>query len=419
MLEDYLNEYLREHESFLDRVVEEYTPLLLQKAKLGLATLALATVPAFAAQIGPYLPKDATLVASNPSNTAISVEARFAPMGQNPQLGTPVVVQLAPRASAALDNPLSVDGSVYVTSTGAEPVITAALDANGVSTDLPVLPADAANNRDPQAWISLDGFEKYVKMSGESTSTNTFHLESYGADGCCHVVGSEAYSPSGIVTTGYTREALPDKPGFNNAVEGIPRYSDESKVGVIIVYENPTTLDQRVQLGQTIETLNNPLELYLSTYLDNLKNGRAYFANHEMRGMLLGDERMQGYSHQFAEILVLSPANTTGMTADQLDQWLKDQLDGNTSNGELCHAADPGLYDNDNNGDNGFALAQEPACYLAPFPLYPSEMDSTWSLIRNKALHDYVETHPEMYGGEPGGVPNISTNPTWDSQDPN
>ena len=166
---------------------------------------------------------------------------------------------------------------------------------------------------------------------------------------------------------------------------------------------------------------------YVAKWLPRRDAG-FYLSNQEIRAMINGGQGTRSYAHDMAEILVKSPANTNGTTVEQLEQWLLDQVDGDLSNGELYHAYDPALWDNDAYGDPAFVLQGEPNGGLSPFPLLEQDILNLYTLISginengepiDGFLWHYVKNNPSLYGGVVGGVPDMSHNPTWNTQDPN
>lgn len=104
---------------------------------------------------------------------------------------------------------------------------------------------------------------------------------------------------------------------------------------------------------------------YVNHWLPRNDSG-FYLSNTEIRAMINGGMGTRSYARDMAEILIESTANTNGTTADQMETWLRDQVDGDVTNGELYAAFDPMLWDNDAQGDPTFVLYGEPSGGLVP-----------------------------------------------------
>lgn len=170
----------------------------------------------------------------------------------------------------------------------------------------------------------------------------------------------------------------------------------------------------------------NPVDAFMAQYI-NIPN--IWLSNQEARAMINGNDGTPSYAREIAEILVRSPANTNGTTTAQIEGLLYDLADGLVdSNGELWKSNDPFLVQNNGIGDPTFALYAEPNGGTIPFPLLPQDMEAMRGLVfgydsngipNGGFLRAYVEAHPQRFGGEPGGVPDMSYNTTWTTQDEN
>ena len=394
------------------------------KRRLGAAMIGTAlSLGALGSQIIPYLDQDAKVTALNASPQTITITATYAPYGHDPRNGTPETLTLAPGQSGTLANPLTQEGSAYVTSTGDDAVLTATTQhSDGSGMDIPVLDANAKNNGQPQAGILANGmqWEKEIVLSGDSTSNNTLNHQAYGPDGSGPSNAPPEYLPSGLVTIGKVGSTY--QLGFPAGSSDIliPQTSDQSKAGGLLLYTNPASGDTRIRKMQNFtaaqQTPADVAKAYVQQWLPP-NDSRFYLDNDEARALINGDgAATPSYAANVAAILVNS-SGANGQTIDQLTQWLQEQADCNLSNGELDHTYDPILWNNLNFGTKAFALVEEDG--VSGFPLDPTNLQAMYSLIKDQFLWRFVMDHPELYGGSASGQPDMNHDPTWYTSDTN
>ncbi|MGA9752849.1 MAG: hypothetical protein WBS54_13790 [Acidobacteriota bacterium] len=395
------------------------------KRRLGVTMISAAlSLGAMGSQIIPYLNQNAKVTALNASAQTITVTATYAPMGQDPRNGTPETVTLTPGQSGTLANPLTQEGSAYVTSTGDDAVLTASIQhTDGSGMNIPVLPANAKNNEQPEAGILANGmqWEREIVLSGDSSSNNTLNHQAYGPDGTGPANASPEYVPPGLISPAYVGDIFNGGLPLGSTDTLIPQVSDQSKAGGLLLYTSPVSGDTRLRTMQNFTTAQqNPADVakaYVQQWLPP-NDSRFYLNNEEARAIINGDgEETPSYATDLATILANS-SGANGQTIDQLTQWLQEQADCNLSNGELLRASDPLYWTNASYGTKGFALFEEGAS-TAGFPLDPTDLQAMYSLIKDQFLWRFVMDHPELYGGSVGGLPDISHDPTWYTGDTN
>jgi len=361
-----------------------------------------------AAQIIPRVEPDTKIYASNPSSQSITVTASYAPMGQNPQNGARQTVTIEPFETVEVPNALSAEGSAYVASSGAEPVLLASVDRAGSGYNAPALPAEAANNRDPQAFILQTGEEKVVILSGNSTSTNTMTFEARGPEGDGYVSSEPLYGPPNIVTSGNINGMLHQVEPPNSSCTTIPQYSDESKAAIVAVYQNPATLDERMQPGQNYSLPNMTPQTYVNMYFGN----SVFLNNWEWGSLMRGDAGTRSYAHDVAEILFNHSNPQPPGDVDLWAQILRDEVDGDYANGEVCHSWDPFNF-SENFGVRFYESTQN-CTKMVEFNMDAKGNQDMTSLLQYDALPSLVDANQSYYG-----LPDNPKDPTWNKQDPN
>ena len=250
------------------------------KRRLGAAMIGTAlSLGALGSQIIPYLDQDAKVTALNASPQTITITATYAPYGHDPRNGTPETLTLAPGQSGTLANPLTQEGSAYVTSTGDDAVLTATTQhSDGSGMDIPVLDANAKNNGQPQAGILANGmqWEKEIVLSGDSTSNNTLNHQAYGPDGTGPTNASPEYVPPGLISPAYVGDI------FNGGLPAgstdilIPQTSDQSKAGGLLLYTNPASGDTRIRTMQNFTQATDTRQYSISLWIQVIDHGQGY-----------------------------------------------------------------------------------------------------------------------------------------------
>lgn len=159
----------------------------------------------------------------------------------------------------------------------------------------------------------------------------------------------------------------------------------------------------------------SPASNYIDKWLPLFGTGIIYNNNQEVRTMLSGDTHIPRY---YATALAVVLANSTGnihhYTADQMDQHLRDLVDGDQTNGELNSNFDPGEL---NNVTQNFVLRLNGG-NSEQYPLSPDQLNRVYDLIRDFLINNCF-WHYDLYGGTQFGLPNMDFNPTWITQDAN
>lgn len=376
------------------------------KRRLGAAVIGTAlSLGALGSQIIPYLDQDAKVTALNASPQTITITATYAPYGHDPRNGTPETLTLAPGQSGTLANPLTQEGSAYVTSTGDDAVLTATTQhSDGSGMDIPVLDANAKNNGQPQAGILANGmqWEKEIVLSGDSTSNNTLNHQAYGPDGSGPSNAPPAYAPPGMITTGYVGDIY--QLGFPAGSSDIliPQTSDQSKAGGLLLYTSPASGDTRIRTMQNFSTTQPTVQDFCDYWFPS---GNFYGRVTEAYGIFNDSQDLQDIS----TILVRSPDNTNGTTVDQMEAWLLSYVDGDPSNGEITTIHSPVEINTTsyilfvNNGG------------IAEIHLNSSDIQAMRDLYRTQALPGYVDTHKPEYNCQGLDAIDMTCPPHWDT----
>ncbi len=245
------------------------------KRRLGTAALGAAlSLGALGSQIIPYVNQNAKVTAQNASPQTITVTATYAPMGQDPRNGTAETLTLRPGQSGTLTNPLTQEGSAYVTSTGDDPVITATIDnTDGTGMNIPILDANAKNNGEPQAGIVQTGQERELFLSGDSTSTNTVTHEAWGPNGGQPVISNQIYLLQNSIGIGAINDVLQETLPKNSSYVLIPQASDQSKAAGLLLYTSPASGDTRIRKMQNFTTYTPPDPYIVSVVQHTMTNG--------------------------------------------------------------------------------------------------------------------------------------------------
>ncbi|MDA8116184.1 MAG: hypothetical protein M0000_02150 [Actinomycetota bacterium] len=160
-------------------------------------------------------------------------------------------------------------------------------------------------------------------------------------------------------------------------------------------------------------------EQYVRKYLDPLFNDATpenhiqYHLEYDLsRCMLRDDCGIPNLTHDFAVILNRGIGET--WTVTQFEQWLTDMTDGvvSSTNEELCTQYKP--FTQGGNG-TGWSLTTSPStCTGAPGGVQLTTTDNAqaYSLVRGDVVN-WVQLHPERYGGNTTTGPNLDFDPQW------
>lgn len=366
--------------------------------------------------IVPYVTADTSITLMNPSPWQTTYTVSAAPMGQDPRTGsTTVSLLMQPGESHTLVALVTADSGAYVATNGPRPSVF----ATRTGLDIPVLPEEVANSTAALATIIQTGTETELIVVGDHEPTSTINYTAYGPDGSGPANAGPFYAPPNLVTDGKMYDAYHLGLPPNSSTTMTPQTQTGSKACTLLLYTDPTTSDQRIRAGQSFVDLSQTPEYVAKAYVqfwlpDN--QWRFYFYNFETRALINGDSKgTPSFAQGIAEILVDSPG-ANGQTVAQLLQWLYDQTDCNPSNGELCSAWTPLLWNNIENQTKALVLGENPCNQDSDwqeFTLQPTDMQAMYSLIKDQFLWRYVMNNPELYGGSPGGVPDMTYQPNW------
>jgi hypothetical protein len=163
-----------------------------------------------------------------------------------------------------------------------------------------------------------------------------------------------------------------------------------------------------------------------------IPEGVIYLSNNEIRAMINGGRGTESYAREMAEIFFQHTPGIPG-TVDLLEQILYAYADGSEDNDEFWKSYDPFLWYNGAIGISGVRIYSnhcDGTCGT-DFNMDEEGMTKMYELISGFTevngvrdpnggfLPQYVYRNPDFYGGEPGGVPDLNHNPTWNTQDPN
>ena len=386
------------------------------KQKMNKSITAAAPLTVDEAQLVPYVTPDTTITLTNSSPWTTTYTVSTAPMGSDPRTGAPQSFTLAPGQTQTLENLVTREGSAYIKTNGSKPVVS----AERPGLDIPVVDEEFANNMSPQAGIIVDGgTDKELLLSGTPHNGNNVVLhEARGPLGDGPAIGDQLNMPPGMCTGGKVGTIYHLGLPSNSSTTIIPDVPTQSKAGMLMLYENSATLDQRIQKGQDASLVEKPKDQvakeYVAYWLPS-NQSRFYLNNGEVRAIINGTEKgTPSYVADLAEVLITS-AGAGGKTLEQMVQWLKDMADCNFSNEELCSQYSPLFWSNAEYGGKGFAISKEsPSCTdVAGFPLDQTNLQKGYTVIKDNFLWQYVKDQPELYGGCVGGLPDMTHDPGW------
>jgi len=177
------------------------------------------------------------------------------------------------------------------------------------------------------------------------------------------------------------------------------------------------TNDPRLIIAQTIDRYD-PVAAAVKAYLDRwfpANDARFFMSSPEAYALINGATGVRSYVVDLATELWNDPVMQGGTTIDGIVQWLRDRADGDPNNSEFCSRFDPIQWDNDAFGDPTFRTYGGAACGPVDFRPGSEAMLRVYDMIRNDFMFNFVKNHPELYGGQPGGLPDPNHNPTWNN----
>jgi hypothetical protein len=387
------------------------------KQKMNKSITAAAPLLVDKAQIVPYVTPDTTITLTNSSPWTTTYTVSTAAMGSDPRTGAPQSFTLAPGQTQTLENLVTQEGSAYIKTNGSKPVVS----AERPGLDIPVVDEEYANNTSPQSGIIVDGgTDKELLLSGTPHNGNNVVLhEARGPLGDGPAIGDQLNMPPGMCTGGKVGTIYHLGLPSNSSTTMIPDVPTQSKAGMLMLYENPATLDQRIQKGQDASLVEKPKEQVAKEYVNAWlppSNSVFYLNNTEIRAMVNGENGVRSYVDDMAVELYKDPIMQQEFpNAAALAQWFRDRADGNPNNSEFCSQFDPFTW----NASVGVRTYGGVTCGPVDFKPGEEPMQTVYGIFKNEFLWRHVMMNPQLYGGSAGGLPDMSFNPTWTSQDPN
>jgi hypothetical protein len=375
------------------------------KQKMNKSITAAAPLLVDKAQIVPYVTPDTTITLTNSSPWTTTYTVSTAAMGSDPRTGAPQSFTLAPGQTQTLENLVTQEGSAYIKTNGSKPVVS----AERPGLDIPVVDEEYANNTDKQAAILQTGTETVQTIAGGPHNGNmVITYAGCGRDAAGCITSEPVYIPPFGTGVSTPNLVLNQFNGYNSSFTMIPDGPTQSKAGMILLYENPATLDQRIQKGQIVESGNMSPQDYVNTYFGN----SVFLNNWEWRSLMRGDAGTRSYAHDVAEILYNHANPQPPGTVDLLTQIMIDEVDGDYNNGEVCHTKDPFNFTK-SVGVRFYEYLRD-CSEVTDFNMDTDGNQSLSSLLQYDALPSLVGANQSYYG-----LPDNPKDPTWNKQDPN
>lgn len=133
----------------------------------------------------------------------------------------------------------------------------------------------------------------------------------------------------------------------------------------------------------------------------------------EAYALINGTTGVRSYVVDLATELWNDPVMQGGTTVDGIVEWFRNSADGNSNNSEFCSRFDPIQWDNDAFGDPTFRTYGGAGCGPVDFRPGSESMLRVYDMVRNDFMFNFFKNNPELYGGQPGGVPDENHDPTW------
>ena len=401
---------------------------------MTLATAVMFGVAAKADTVVPLVTPNTTITLTNATGKTVTGNANFNGTGSN-GTGTETVPYSIPAfGEINVANPVTVGPNLghyphaqiipnIDSSTGvqyADP-ITHVFDCDsGNGHNVPTWNSAERQSTQPLAGTLQTGTEVLAVVSGDQPCT--YSIKVYGPNGEGPLVSTTVHFGPNTSTTDHVNDLIGSVQGFNSSIEVIFDGPTGANGRAALVYTDAASLDTRVTEMKKYTPTQQPADAVAKAYVQKWlppSDTGFYLNNKEIRALINGDSHgTPSYSTQLAQILVNS-SGANGQTADQLNQWLKDQTDGNLANGEFYRAADPLSYNNSTHGTTGIGFIEEPDASWAAYPLTSTHVLPTYSLVKDQFLWRYVMDNPDQYGGNSTTGPDMNFNPTWNTQDPN
>jgi hypothetical protein len=288
-------------------------------------------------------------------------------------------------------------------------------DLNGANNSRALLHA-LSENADETTRIGI------INNAGQ---TQTIHADCYKADGTTTASFDQDVTPYANVTLDHvlTQQCAMTAPvedayvilsnPASQSFTPTPQFHAWSEITSTLTGD--THVEKATQLAAPPVTG----EQYVEKFLDPLRAGGQtfHFEYALARCMLRDDCGIPGIKDDFGVILNRGVGET--WTVAQFDEWLTDMTDGvvSSTNEELCTQYKP--FSMSSTGV-GFSLTTSPSvCTGAPggVQLTSSDDAQAFSLVRGYAVN-YVQTHPDQYGGTTTTGPSLSFDPRWYSSTP-
>jgi len=179
---------------------------------------------------------------------------------------------------------------------------------------------------------------------------------------------------------------------------------------------NPGTNDPRLIMAKPIDRYDAKEEAVWA-YLDRwfpTNDARFYLSGRESYALINGVANVRSYVVDLATELWNDPRVQAGIgSIEDVVNWLRASADGDPNNAEFCSRFDPIHWDNDAYGPPTFRTYGGVGCGPVDYRPGLQSMLRIYDMIRNDFMFNLVKNYPERYGGQPGGVPDITHDPTW------
>jgi len=258
---------------------------------------------------------------------------------------------------------------------------------------------------------------------GKNTErTNTFVMT--GSDGATitwkyrQANGADEFS----ITQNYVRDATIQLNGTASILgfEALPNSSLEATInsGSARIGQSPVnniSNQGRWTEYKKVDTISNEdaAILYVNKWLPT-PDTRFYLSNTEIRAMINGG-RTRSYALDLAQEFYKDPRVQSAFeNVDAVKQWLLDRTDGNPNNSELCSTYDPFLW----TANVATTIYDGSSCGPVDFEPNNDSLQNIYLTVK-EFLVQYVQNNPSLYGGEVGGIPLETHDPTWNLSNPN
>lgn len=166
------------------------------------------------------------------------------------------------------------------------------------------------------------------------------------------------------------------------------------------------------RIGPAGPSIDDQIREYLDLYFPP-SDARFFMSSPEIYALINGDMGTRSYTLDLATELWIDPVMQGGTTIKGIVEWLEARADGNPDNSEFCPDYDPIQWDNDGLGKSGFVVYDGLGCGPVIFEPPVDSLMRVYDMIKDDFMFNFIKANPELYGGEPGGAPDIDFNPTW------